>query len=722
MRTSRMVFLSCLLVLLIADTSPAQWVQTNGPFGGTISAFASSGTNLFAGAYPGGVFLSTNNGTNWTGVNSGLTNDAVDALLVAGGYLFAGTDGGAFRSANNGTSWAPAGLTGISVNCLASMTNGQGGVNLFAGTWGNGVYMSATNGTSWTAVNTGLTNKNINLSCLVAKDSTIFVGTWGAGVFRSTNNGASWTPVNTGLTGNKVTVLKVKDTCLFAGISNAGAFRSTDNGATWTAVNSGITTLSVNDFAVAGTTLFTGGSGGAVYFSTNNGTSWVPVPIGLSTNSVWTLAAYPAAGGSGTNIYAGMFGEGVFVSTNSGVSWKSASTGLIATEVNDLAVAPSTSGGTNIFAATVGGVFLSTSSGGSWSSVTSGVTDAFVYAVATSGTNVFVGTDNGGGVFLSTNNGTSWTPVNSGLTTLNVTALCMSGTNLFAGTETGGVFLSTNNGTTWTAVNNGLSNLNIFSLAACGSKILAGTQAGLFTSTNNGSNWTLASSAGVKTAFLHGIAECPGSGGSGSHIFAGTHANGVFMSSDSGASWAAVNTGLTSMDLVALAPYGRNIFAGSSTGLVFLSTNYGTNWSSVSTGLPGKYIRELAVDPGSGGSGATLIAALLGGGVWRRPLSEVVSVREFACNALPREFSLSQNYPNPFNPTTNIEFSIARAGSVKMTVIDALGREVATLANGLRGAGTYTVQWDASSFPSGVYFYKLETSGFTETRKLLLLK
>ncbi len=80
--------------LIAMKTLFAQWVQTNGPYGGNVGCFAVSGTNLFAGTDYSGVFLSTNNGTSWTEVNSGLTNTYVRALAVSGTNLFAGTPGG----------------------------------------------------------------------------------------------------------------------------------------------------------------------------------------------------------------------------------------------------------------------------------------------------------------------------------------------------------------------------------------------------------------------------------------------------------------------------------------------------------------------------------------------------------------------------------------------------------------------------------------------------
>ena len=91
-------------------------------------------------------------------------------------------------------------------------------------------------------------------------------------------------------------------------------------------------------------------------------------------------------------------------------------------------------------------------------------------------------------------------------------------------------------------------------------------------------------------------------------------------------------------------------------------------------------------------------------------------------NSVPDRFSLSQNYPNPFNPVTNIQFEVPKAGFVRISVFDALGREVSTLIDQNMAAGTYKVDWNASDYPSGVYFYRLEADEFSQTRKMILIK
>jgi hypothetical protein len=91
-------------------------------------------------------------------------------------------------------------------------------------------------------------------------------------------------------------------------------------------------------------------------------------------------------------------------------------------------------------------------------------------------------------------------------------------------------------------------------------------------------------------------------------------------------------------------------------------------------------------------------------------------------NITPDKFAVYQNYPNPFNPTTSIKFDIPKNAFVTLKVYDVIGKEVATLINEVRTAGSYNVDWNASFYPSGVYFYKLESKDFTETKRMLLIK
>jgi hypothetical protein len=101
---------------------------------------------------------------------------------------------------------------------------------------------------------------------------------------------------------------------------------------------------------------------------------------------------------------------------------------------------------------------------------------------------------------------------------------------------------------------------------------------------------------------------------------------------------------------------------------------------------------------------------------------QLVTAIEPVGNIIPDKFKLNQNYPNPFNPATNIKFSIPKSGIVKLVVYDLLGKQVAELVNGQYSAGTYKVDFDAAGLSSGAYFYKIETDGFTDIKKMILVK
>ena len=90
--------------------------------------------------------------------------------------------------------------------------------------------------------------------------------------------------------------------------------------------------------------------------------------------------------------------------------------------------------------------------------------------------------------------------------------------------------------------------------------------------------------------------------------------------------------------------------------------------------------------------------------------------------SLPVHYSLHPNYPNPFNPSTRISYDLPSPSSVTLEIFDLLGRRVAILAKGVRPAGNYSIPFDASTLPSGLYFYRLQAGAFIQTQKMVLLK
>jgi len=91
-------------------------------------------------------------------------------------------------------------------------------------------------------------------------------------------------------------------------------------------------------------------------------------------------------------------------------------------------------------------------------------------------------------------------------------------------------------------------------------------------------------------------------------------------------------------------------------------------------------------------------------------------------NTIPENFILEQNFPNPFNPSTTIKYLMPKSAFVTLCIYDILGRAVSTIINEWQTAGTYSVNWNAESMPTGVYFYKLSADGFSETKKMILIR
>ena len=120
-------------------------------------------------------------------------------------------------------------------------------------------------------------------------------------------------------------------------------------------------------------------------------------------------------------------------------------------------------------------------------------------------------------------------------------------------------------------------------------------------------------------------------------------------------------------------------------------------------------------------------------GNYRFHLTQMIGINPFQNNA-PLNYTLYQNFPNPFNPVTKIKFSIPSPSPSKMErgswgevmvsllIYDLPGREVATLVNEKLSPGTYEIEWDASNFASGIYFYKLIAGDFVDTKKMVLMK
>ena len=91
-------------------------------------------------------------------------------------------------------------------------------------------------------------------------------------------------------------------------------------------------------------------------------------------------------------------------------------------------------------------------------------------------------------------------------------------------------------------------------------------------------------------------------------------------------------------------------------------------------------------------------------------------------NPAPADYALQQNYPNPFNPATTISYSLPLKSQVELVIYNTLGESVMQLVNEEKEAGRYSVEFNATSLPSGIYFYRLQAGSFVETKKMVLMK
>ena len=752
-----------LILLLLQSSAPGQWVQTNGPYGGRVYCFAvsrggSGSTSIFAGNKEG-VWLSTNSGTNWTPANAGLMFPVMELTVSPNGTdgmnLFAGSVG-VFLSTNNGSNWTAIsnGLPNGYFGAIASSPDGKGGTNLVAGTT-NGVFLSTNNGESWQDIRKNLPpwepGAMADVACLaVCLDDTggtiVLAGIPEYGAFRISTNAAYWSGLRgSGLTSKNITSFAISPngavvSDLFACTTDSGVFRSTNAGATWTAANSGLTDGHVRAFAVktgsTGGTCFFAATAGGLFRSSNKGASWEAVNTNLACNEVSALAV-SSNGANDSYLFAGTEARGVFLSTDDGASWTAANTGLIGTDVEALAFSSAGGDGMNLFAGTLGdGVSRSTDGGTHWAGLNAGLSDPDVVALAVSqeragGANLFAGTY--GGLFRSTDNGETWMGPNPELNNTAVAAFAVSDTNVLAGCD-GGVFRSTNGGASWTNI--GLTATFITALAVGptgidGTTFFAGSQGGgVFRSTNSGTSWT-AVNTGLPNRCVNALAIGPNPTG-GRSLFACAnymvypdpwprpHQGGIFVSTDDGASWTTIDSGLTNTNVHALAVSangtdGTVLFAGTANG-VYLLTYTGQEWIASHTGLANRAVKALMV------CGEYLYTGIHGSGVWCRPLSEMITTVEGERGILSAGFSLEQNYPNPFNPGTTIRYSLPSRSHVTLTVFNMLGQEVALLQNGEQEAGYHEVKFDGSGLSSGVYFYRMQAGDFVQTRRLLLLR
>ncbi|UCF35691.1 MAG: hypothetical protein JSU96_12725 [Acidobacteriota bacterium] len=536
------VFL-CAGVLLVGFTELLQatgkW-HTVGPFGGVVNVAAVdpvSPSVLYIGS-PGGLFRSTDSGQNWAAVNTELDirTLVIDPLTRSILYAGTGTAKGVFRSTDEGRSWQP--------------------------------------------VNGGLTHAAAKLVIDPLNPSTLYAATWGGGIFRTADSGTTWVPVNNGLTAERfleLAINPVNPSILYAGAPAGqrwdrigGLFRTIDCGQSWTRID---------DFGCDQIN--------TILIDPEN-----PLTVYAGTGFADTYACP----------------TGIFRSTDGGDSWSSINSGLPSPfTVDTLAADPLNP--SILYAGNYLGKFVrSIDAGESWV-VTAAYQPAFWLVIDPLNPSILYA-GNKGGVFRSPDQGETWVEVNNGLIGgYQIRALAMdpkTHPTLYAGEDGAGMFRSPDAGQTWTVINNGLmrgGNVADLAIDPLNPAVLFTVSASgeLHRSLDGGNSWKELdriwcvadsvvaidpknpSTVYVATAYPWNDA-CPA---------------GIFRSSDRGKSWVAVNSGLTTRDVRALAidPIESSIlYAGTGAG-VFRSVDQGQSWTAASNGLVDLATESLTIDP-----------------------------------------------------------------------------------------------------------------------------
>lgn len=417
------------------------------------------------------------------------------------------------------------------------------------------------------------------------------------------------------------------------------------------------------------------------------------------------------------------------------------------------------------------GVWKTTNSGLNWAQTNSGLTNLTIQCMQICATNplvIYVGTTQtgaGAGIYKSTDAGATWTQINTGIveTSLGIQSILIHPTNpniayvaVFDGLveSVQGVYKTTNGGTLWAPANTGFGTIkNVLSLAMnpknpnvlyAGTSFSIATSQGpsrIYKSVDAGTTWTEASNGLPNLPADNKPIRCLSfSTSDTSVVLAGMFMNtdsvsGMYLTTNGGGLWTRRHTGLP--NAVGTLPRSCIIRPGSSTefyvGLgnatntaigIFRTTNAGLLWTEFNGGTMNNTISIRALNFRTAGN-LTLYACgahptVVGGqGLFEYTFTGVGVGNN---NGVPDKFSLSQNYPNPFNPVTTINYELPTVNYVSIKVFDLSGKEIASLVNETKSAGSYSVNFDAGKLSSGVYVYKISAGEFNAEKKMILVK
>ena len=650
-----------------------------------------------------------------------------------------GAEGTFLKTTNSGENWTLQKITDdflwsvYFVNEQTGFVCGQGGL----------ILKTTNGGISWNekASNTLQTLNSIYFPNL---NSGYAVG-YGGTMLKTVNNGEVWNVIPSGLSDNLKQIQFVNDlTGYVCGSYCVG--KTINAGINWSIQYYGSNLNSM--YFIDEQNGHVCGDEGLFVRTTNGGENWEE-QIEISWCSVYSIFF--------TNVNTG-FASGfvgtLFKTTNAGVSWFTEETRVI----NYLYSLYFTNSNLGWVAGDVGCILRTKSGSDRWLSQT-GVTNTLLWMEFPS-ENVGYICGGSGTMLVTTNGGNNWdrirTPIDNPLWKLrapseNVCYACTDTVmikttnrglnwniiiydspglgesfdfpdelNGFAYGGSDFISRTTDGGLTWFNQPNGLPNSHIWPAYFLNSSTGFGSHDEKFYyTTNSGVNWTLVPLDIYILENVYFLNSFTGYLACGNEM--------IYKTTNRGQNWTGFNTGAQWLQKVVF-PDVNTGYALGDNDYVIKTTNGGLNWIE----LPRPITPELHdidfLTPEVGfmcGYGGAILKTTTGGIIVGPVLEE---------NQIPSSPSLAQNYPNPFNPVTRIKFSLpnpSKGGAwknVRLVIYDILGREIATLIPPLGGGqeglkpGSYEVTWDGSRYASGVYFYKLVTDEYVETRKMVLIK
>ncbi len=648
-----------------------------------------TGEATYSGAsyYGRGILKSTNGGATWTNYTTGLPSlTYCSRIVIRPGFpnqLFAamGT-AGLYRSTDAGVTWSIL----VSGRC-DDIVFAPNGTNAYITGSGTGYRVSTDGGLTFNP-NATLTMGTRNhiaicrnvpsvLYCAVYSGSTI-------NTFKSTNSGDNFTQIAVGTNFNggqawydfymHVNPFDPN----FAYVGSIDIWRTTDGGTSFQNITNGYSNGVVHvdqhnmDFNPLNSNELIAVNDGGAWKSTNRGTNWINLNSELSLTQFYRIATDP----SNVNHVLGGTQDNGTQRTLGTPNWVAAFGGdggeVCFHSQNPLFMLGETQNN---------GVRRSNDGGNSWVSATNGLTGtgAWVGPLISHPTTSEIFFTARQQVFKTTTWGVIWTPISSGTSgTIREMAISRTNPNLMYATSGASIFKSTDGGTSFSSVTSGLPGRTITSV------------------------------------YVH-----PDSADVAVITFSGFGAGKVYKTTNGAASWINISGNLpdspTNDVLIYYPGVSTSIYYSAMDIGVFFTSNYGTSWVELSDGLPNTVAMHLDFHQATN----KLRIGTHGRGVWQTDI--VVGLINYN-NEIPAKFSLQQNYPNPFNPVTTIKYDIIKDGFVKLAVYDILGKELKSIVNQNQKAGSYTAQFDGSNLTSGVYFYQIFTNGFTETKKMMLIK